>query len=234
MGWEEIGRAAGPDGEELVLYRSGHDFALRVDGWELMSSRAHGSEESLARLACDEIRGSPGPRILVGGLGLGYTLRAALDALPSEASVTVAEVVPAVVAWNRADVGAVTGWPLRDPRVEVVVEDVGEVLRDCRNRFDAVLLDVDNGPQCLSRERNRSLYGADGLRAARRALRRGGVLAVWTPSPEEGLAARLEGAGFSVRCQPCPPRPGVERVEHAVYVARIAEAGDGPGADLAP
>ena len=220
MSWEETARASGPDGEEFILYRSGDDFAIRVDGWELMSSRAHGSEDTLARLACQELAGSPLPQVLVGGLGLGYTLRAALDALPPHSFVSVAEIVPAVVAWNRGTVGSLNRWPLHDPRVQVIAADVADVLAGSQDRFDAVLLDVDNGPRHLSRAPNRALYTTDGLRSARGALRPGGVLAIWAPSADEALSGALAEAGFSAQVHPCAPSPGFVRIEHTVFIAR--------------
>jgi spermidine synthase len=181
--WRELGRARAPDGGELILRERDGEFVIRVDGHELMSSRAHGSEEAMAHLACDHLAAAEAPRVLVGGLGLGYTLRATLDVLPASARVVVAELVPAVVEWNRGPLGPLAGRPLDDTRVEVHTGDVMALLRKTTVRFDAVLLDVDNGPAALTRKANQLIYGPTGLETIKRALRRGGALAVWSASP---------------------------------------------------
>jgi spermidine synthase len=219
--WEILGRERAPGGGELVLARRGTEYSIRVDGRELMSSRLHTSEEELARLACSYIRGEERPRVLVGGLGLGYTLRAALDALPAEASATVAEIVPAVIAWNQGPLAPLAGHPLADPRVDVDPRDVAIVLAAGEARFDAILLDVDNGPESLTRAANADLYGARGLARARRALRPGGVLAVWSAARHSGFADRLVHAGFVVERREVPPRPGAGGRKHTIFLGRV-------------
>jgi spermidine synthase len=183
---------------ELRCWRHDRDFSFRLGGVELMSSRAHGSEEQLAELALGRLGERAAAAVLVGGLGLGFTLARALALLGPAGRVVVAELVPAVVQWNRELLGHLAGHPLRDPRAEVVVDDVGAVLRAARARFDAVLLDVDNGPAGLTRAANDGLYGERGLAAVAAALRPGGVLAVWSAGRDRLFAPRLRRAGFRV------------------------------------
>jgi spermidine synthase len=190
--WEIVDRARAPDGVELVLAR-----------------RAHGSEDALAILALER---APRTRsVLVGGLGLGFTLRAALDLLPADARVLVAELVPAVVAWNRGPVAELAGRPLDDPRVRVEGADVAEVAARSPGRFDALLLDVDNGPSALAHAANERLYGAAGLAALRGALRSGGVLAVWSAGADARFLARLGAAGFRTESRAVAGAPGARR-----------------------
>lgn len=218
--WEILGRERAPGGGELVLARRGEEYSIRVDGYELMSSRAHGSEEELARLACDRIRGVARPQVLVGGLGLGYTLRAALDALPPTGKVFVAEIVPAVIAWNRGPLAPLCRHPLDDPRVVIEPRDVALVVSAAAARFDGILLDVDNGPTSLTLPANAGLYGASGLAAARRALRPGGVLAVWSAAPHKGFAERLRRAGLTAETHTVAPRPGAGGRRHSIFIGR--------------
>ncbi len=197
--WREIARAAVP-GEEapLVLAQRDREFVIRVGARALMSSAAHGSEEALAERALAALAATAGARVLVGGLGMGYTLAAALRRLPPAASVVVCELVPELVGWNRGPLADLAGRPLEDRRVEVREGDVAEAIRGSDAAFDAILLDVDNGPNGLTRASNDRLYSGPGLRAARRALRPGGVLGVWSVAPDRGFARRLGEAGFRV------------------------------------
>jgi spermidine synthase len=178
--------------------RRGAEFSIMAGAIELMNSRLSGSEKALATLACERLRGRAKPQVLIGGLGMGFTLRAALADLPADAGVTVAELVPAVAAWARGPMAHIFEGSLEDPRVAVRETDVGELIRDGRAGFDAILLDVDNGPGGLSREANDSLYAHAGLAAARKALRPGGVLAVWSSGPDSGFTRRLQQAGYAV------------------------------------
>lgn len=181
----------------LRLMQRGAEFSISLDQGVLMSSRARGSEEALARLSLAKIvRGRP--RILIGGLGMGFTLRAALDLLGANAEIIVAELVPSVVRWCRGVLAELSGGSVADARVTIREDDVGRVIRSERLRYDAILLDVDNGPDGLTREANDGLYSLDGLRAAWSALRPGGVLAVWSAAPDAVFPQRLRKIGFGV------------------------------------
>jgi spermidine synthase len=219
--WETLGKGRAPDGGELVLYRRGGEYVIRVNGRELMSSRAHGSEEEMARLCCARLAAVDAPRVLIGGLGMGYTLRATLDLLPPGAQVVVAELVPEVVAWNRAHLGVLTGKPLEDPRVSVQEGDVGATLRKTTVRFDAILLDVDNGPVALTRKANQMLYGESGLAVAKRALRQGGALSVWSAAPDEPFVKRLRKGGFRVETHEVPARGAAGGPPHTIFVGWV-------------
>ena len=170
MAWQVIERTRGPDGTEFVLYRFDDQYMIRAGGYELMSTRAHGSEEALARLACEALSGVTAPRVAIGGLGLGYTLKAALRLLPPGAELIVAELVPAIVRWSRQQTGRCSGWPLADPRVTVWEGDVGALLGARGGGFHAVILDVDNGPEALSWAHNVKLYDDTGIASIRSAL----------------------------------------------------------------
>jgi spermidine synthase len=183
---------------ELRLFRRGDDFSISIGATELMTSRAAGSEEALARIACERIAGRHRLAVLIGGLGMGFTLRAALAALPADAEVTVAELVPAVVAWARGPLAALFVGSLDDPRVTVVEDDVAETIARGQGAWDAILLDVDNGPGGLSIDTNDRLYAAAGLRAARFALKPGGILAYWSSHPDAAFTRRLDAERFSV------------------------------------
>ncbi len=191
-------QATTPDGTPLTLHEHDGVFTIRVGGVELMSSRQHHSEERLAELACEGLRDRAGARVLVGGLGMGFTLRAALAQLHPRATVVVVELMPAVVAWNRTPAYGLGADALADDRVELVEGDVADALRGGRERFDAVILDVDNGANGLSVGSNDRLYGARGLAAAKAALKPGGCLAVWSSVADPAFAERLRKAGFAV------------------------------------
>ncbi|MDY7092711.1 MAG: hypothetical protein SX243_07035 [Acidobacteriota bacterium] len=202
-----------PDERELVLYQRGDIFQIYVDGYDLMSSRAHGSEEELARLALGALGKGSGQRelrLLVGGLGMGFTLRAVLDELGSwpQARVEVAEVFRVVVDWNRAHLGHLAGHPLEDERVAVTVGDVGGCFEAPSPLYDVVLLDVDNGPEALTLDSNTALYSDRGLARIHRALSPGGVLAVWSSFRDDPFTHRFRRAGFEVRAVTVRARPG--------------------------
>jgi spermidine synthase len=207
---EVLARERTPEGDELVLSRRDGAYSLSVGGEELMTSRVHGSEEALARLACAAIAEKKTPRVLVGGLGFGYTLRAALDHLPRGAAVTVCEVFASLLAWNRGLLADLAGRPLEDRRVTAVQADVQSLL-DGRQRFDAILLDVDNGPQAFTLRSNDSLYTPEGLDRLSRSLTARGVLAVWSSSPSPEFQRRLRKAGFEAKAESVPTRRGGKR-----------------------
>lgn len=196
--WVQLDRASVPDGGELRLMRRGAEFSIMAGSIELMNSRLSGSEEALATLTYARLAGRSRLRVLIGGLGMGFTLRATLAALGPDAGVTVAELVPEVVAWARGPLAAIHGDSLSDPRVTVFEGDVGERIAAARSTYDAILLDVDNGPEGLIRRSNDDLYDAYGLRQAQDALTPGGVLAVWSSAPHPPFAQRLGAVGFKV------------------------------------
>ncbi|MCK5376853.1 MAG: hypothetical protein KAJ97_07215 [Acidobacteria bacterium] len=214
-----LSRMATPDGKELVLYERDGVFSIRVDGLELMSSRAHGSEEALARLVLSEI-GHRRPKVLVGGLGMGYTLRAVLNFRPPVSTVTVAELFPSVVSWNRDELAHLAGAPLDDPRVTLVEDDVSDLLANSPHSFDAVLLDVDNGPAAFTLARNERLYGPHGIASVRRSLRPGGVLGVWSADPDPAFARELGRAGFRVKTEKVSARGVAKGPKHTIFVAK--------------
>ena len=214
--WVQLESAPLPDGGSLRLARRGDEFSIRLDGAELMNSRLSGSEEALAALACARLAGRPAPRVLVGGLGMGFTLRAALAALPAQAEVVVAELLPCVVAWARGPMADLFAGCLDDPRVRVEVSDVGKLYGGAL--WDAILLDVDNGPEGLTQAANDALYGAAGLARAYRALKGGGVFGVWSEKPDAAFAARLARAGFSVEEARVRAHRGKSGRRHVVWL----------------
>ncbi|MCV9946502.1 MULTISPECIES: spermidine synthase [unclassified Rhizobium] len=197
--WIQLDSATIPgENGELRLKQRGSEFSIMLGANELMNSRLSGSEEALATLSWDRIKSHPKPRVLIGGLGMGFTLRAALAVLPEDAGVTVAELVPAVIAWARGPMAEVFKGCLDDPRVGIHQGDVGEAIRAGKAAYDAIMLDVDNGPDGLTRKSNDRLYDFAGLRAASDALRPGGVLAVWSSGPDPDFTRRLKDSGFTV------------------------------------
>ncbi|WP_112943528.1 MULTISPECIES: spermidine synthase [unclassified Rhizobium] len=197
--WIQIDSAQIPgEAGELRLKQRGSEFSIMLGSNELMNSRLSGSEEALATLSYDKLKGRPRPSILIGGLGMGFTLRAALAVVPNDATVVVAELVPAVVSWGRGPMAEVFKGCLDDPRVGIYQGDVSELIRSSRAKFDAILLDVDNGPDGLTRRSNDGLYDLAGLKAAREALRLGGVLAVWSSGPDASFTRRVRDSGFAV------------------------------------
>jgi spermidine synthase len=208
------------NGGELRLYQRDDEFSIKLSGrGELMSSRVHGSEDVLAEQTCARLVEGGEPRLLIGGLGMGFTLAAALRRLGEQGRVEVAELVPAVVAWNRGLLGEVAGHPLRDPRVTVHVGDVARVLRAGQPVYDAILLDVDNGPEGLTRKENDWLYSMDGLNASSASLRPGGVLAVWSAGPDQDFLQRLRKTGFEVDEVHVRTR-GSKGARHIIWFAR--------------
>ncbi|GHE19776.1 hypothetical protein [Halomonas urumqiensis] len=220
--FEQIGTAEIPgQGSELRLLQRNDEFSIRIAGksGELMNTRLHGSEDALAELACRRVAERPAARVLVGGLGMGFTLAAALGCLGSDAEVVVAELVPGVVGWNRGPLGAAAGYPLNDPRTRVNLGDVGELIRREPAGFDAIMLDVDNGPEGLTRRENDQLYSPKGLAAAQRALRADGVLAVWSAGQDPAFSERLRRTGLTVEeVMVRAHRPG-KGARHCIWLA---------------
>ena len=216
--WELLGQARAPDGAELALTLRSGEYVILANGKSLMSSRMHGSEEALATFAFARIRGREEPRVLIGGLGMGFTLRATLDLLPPDGEVVVAELLPAVVEWNRGPLGPLAGHPLKDRRVRVEQGDVAATLRSSDCAFDAILLDVDNGPAAFATSGNAALYNDAGLAAARTALREGGVLAVWSAREDRKFEQRLRYAGFRVEVERVRGRLKKGGPKHTIFI----------------
>jgi spermidine synthase len=216
---ELIGTARIPGGEELRLFRRGGDFMIVLDRNELMSSRMRGSEEALATMTCARLREVESPRLLIGGYGMGFTLRAALAALGRDAEVTVVELVPEILAWARGAMAEVTAGCLDDPRVRLVEGDVAALIGGREGAWDAILLDVDNGPDGLVRAANDRLYSREGLAAAKAALRRGGILAIWSAAPDANFARRLARAGFGVEEVAVRARGNGKGPRHVIWFA---------------
>jgi spermidine synthase len=216
--WRELGRAKVGDGE-LVLSRRGDEFAIRLRGAELMNSRSHASEEALARLGCDGLGKVSGARVLIGGLGMGFTARAALDALAPDAQVTICELVPEVVKWNNEHLADLAGRPLDDPRVKLRMGNIVDVIAEHQDHWHAILLDVDNGPDAFTSSANAALYGLKGLIAGRRALVRGGAFGVWSVENDSKFTDRMRGAAFEVERHRVPARPG-SQVKHVIWIGR--------------
>ncbi len=219
--WRLLGVAKAPgDGEEIRLYQRGEEFSIRVGKYELMNSRVHGSEDALGGLACARIADRPQPRVLIGGLGMGFTLRAALNGLSAQGRLIVAELVPEVVVWNRGPLGDLAGHPLRDNRVTVLEIDVARTLSAEQLAYDAILLDVDNGPRGLTRAGNDWLYSQSGLSAALAALWPGGVLAVWSAGPDQAFSRRLRKTGFRVEEVLVRARNACAGARHTLWIAQ--------------
>ncbi len=203
--WETLATAITPDGSRFELQRHDNKYVIFTDGYDLMTSYSHDSEDAMMSLAC------PSPPtdacVLIGGLGMGFTLAATLDLMPPRGTVVVSELVPEVVEWNRGPLGPLAGHPLDDPRTDLVVSDVADVIRDSRSRFDAILLDVDNSVDSVSLARNSWLYTAEGLGAAHRALRPRGALAIWSVGTERTFKRRLRRADFTPSTHPVRGTP---------------------------
>jgi spermidine synthase len=216
---ELLGESLTPDGTDLKLTRRGREYIILAGGKSLMSSRMHGSEEALATLACRKARTMEQASVLIGGLGMGFTLRATLDLLPPDALVVVAELVPTVVEWNQGLLGPLAGHPLRDARVELDMNDVAVTLNRVPDRFDAILLDVDNGPSAFATSSNDRLYDDEGLTTAHTALKSGGVLAVWSAREDRKFEQRLRYRGFSVEIEPVRGRGKKGGPRHRIFLA---------------
>lgn len=218
IAWETLDSAGVPGGGLLRLKRRGQEYSIMLGANELMNSRLSGSEEALATLTLARLGDTARPCVLIGGLGMGFTLRAALSMVGPSASVSVAELVPAIVDWARGPMASLFAGCLDDPRVQLVVGDVGAMMADGACQFDAILLDVDNGPEGLSRQANDALYDHRGLSAAWNALRPKGILAVWSSGPDTGFTRRLEQAGFKVEVVSTRAR-GKRGARHVIWLA---------------
>ncbi len=216
---ELIDTAEVPGGDPLRLFRRGDDYIIAVGSNELMNSRMSGSEEALAVMTCDRLAGRKAAHLLIGGYGMGFTLRAALAALGPDGKVTVAELVPGIIDWARGPMADLAAGCLDDPRVELVMGDVAAAIADGRGRYDAILLDVDNGPDALTREANDRIYSPAGLAVAKAALTRGGILAIWSAAPDARFARRLAAAGFRVDEVGVRARSNGKGARHTIWFA---------------
>ncbi len=216
--WNTLATASVPNGGELTLARRDDEYVLRADGQVLMSSRQHGSEDAMPGALPGTVRTRSDARVLVGGLGFGFTLRATLDLLSASATVIVAELVPDVVEWNRSIVGGLAGAPLKDPRVHVAIDNVSKILQR-ETRLDGILLDVDNGPAALVSDSNRRLYTPAGVRTMRHALREGGAFVVWSAGESASFARLVRDEGFDLRVAAERARGKQGGTTHVLYVA---------------
>ena len=219
---ELLGTAQVPGGTELKLFRHDRDFMIVMGHNELMSSRMSGSEIALATETIKRLKGRPAPTLLIGGYGMGFTLRAALEVLGPKAEVIVAELVPEIIQWARGPMAEIAAGCLDDPRVRLIMGDVGSEIDGAQGDYDAILLDVDNGPDGVVRDGNGALYSSSGLRAARRALKAGGVLAVWSAGPDPALTRRLEKNGFAVDEIRVAARTNGKGPKHTIWFATPA------------
>jgi spermidine synthase len=224
--WQLLGQTRAPDGADVSLTLRSGEYVILANGKSLMSSRMHGSEEALAAAALARIRGRAAPRILIGGLGMGFTLRAALDLLPPDGAIVIAELLPAVVEWNRGPLGHLADHPLDDRRVRVEPGDVAVAMRQAPAEYDAILLDVDNGPSAFATAGNAGLYGDAGIAAARGALRNGGVLAVWSAREDRRFEQRLKYAGLRVEVERVRARLKKGGPRHTIFLGTKAASAE--------
>jgi len=218
--WIHLAKAPTPQGDTLRLLRRGDEFSIRLEGGnELMNSRLGGSEEALATFAFDRLTDRPAPQVLIGGLGMGFTLRAAQSVAPPDACLIVAEIVPDLIDWASLHMATVFGDCLADPRVEIKTGDVGPMISEATGTFDAILLDVDNGPDGLTRAGNDALYGKAGLQSARRALTPGGILAIWSAAPDQTFSKRLSQCGFDVSVHTVRASRSKRGGRHTIWIA---------------
>jgi len=218
--WEEIDRATVPGQKGMVtLLKRGTEFSIRTPETELMNSRVHGSEDALAELTCSRLKKQTGVNMLIGGLGMGYTLAAALGQTDPDASITVSELIPAVVQWNRDGLGHLAHNPLNDSRVSVQTRDVADIIREKKSAWDAILLDVDNGPAGLTSKANDRLYSESGLKAAFHALCSNGIMAVWSSAIDEAFTRRLKKCGFKTEVKTVRARKSGKGSRHTIWLA---------------
>ena len=222
--WTCVETVKMPDGKTISLNEHDGNYFIRVDGADLMSTRRHASEEKIAELACAHVAAIRGARVLIGGLGFGFTLKAALSVLAADATVVMVEILAAVVAWNRNPAFHLAACALADPRVIVLRKDVGEVIRESRGSFDSIILDVDNGPAALSAESNHRLYDSEGLHLARAALRPGGCVAIWSAAPDPAFEKLMARVGFEVDVQRCRAHAN-SGGWHTLFIGRVRRPG---------
>ena len=216
--WITVGEALSPDGTRLELVEHDGEYIIRADDLPLMSTRMHFSEIELARLVCNKLR--PGAKVMIGGLGLGYTLRAALDLIPKDGKAVQVELVPEVIEWNKGPLAQFAEHPLDDKRTELVQNDVSKVIKNARNEYDSIMLDVDNGPSPLVSERNAWLYTDHGLGAIRSALKNGGRVAIWSADDEPRFISRMKRNGFRAQKHEIQAHKGKGGIRHLIFTGR--------------
>ena len=216
--WITVGEALSPDGTRLELVEHDGEYIIRADDLPLMSTRMHFSEVELARLVCNKLK--PGAKVMIGGLGLGYTLRSTLDLIPKDATAVQVELVPEVIEWNRGPLGPFADHPLDDKRTELVQDDVSEVIKKARNEYDSIMLDVDNGPTPVVQERNSWLYTDHGLGSIRRALKNGGRVAIWSADDEPRFVSRMKRNGFRAEKHHIQAHKGKGGIRHVIFTGR--------------
>ena len=215
----ELATTETPDGGKMVLYQHDQDFAITINGRQLMTSRQHESELALARLGCAHLSERDAPRVLIGGLGMGYTLRQTLDMLGEDAKVTMSELLPDVVAWNREYFRELNGQPLEDKRTDIEIGDIFALLSSSAESFDAILLDIDNGPSAITDTGNSQLYTREGIEICRRALRKKGCLAIWSVEPNKEFEELLMSCSFHVRRYKVPAYSGTQKNSNFIWIA---------------
>jgi len=213
-----VGDALSPDGTRLELVEHDGDYVIRADDLPLMSTRLHFSEVELARLVCTKLK--PGAKVMIGGLGLGYTLRSALDLIPKDGTVVQVELVPEVIEWNKGPLAPFANHPLDDKRTELVQGDVAKIIRGARNEYDAIMLDIDNGPSPLVNERNGWLYTYHGLLAIRSALKNGGKVAIWSADDDPRFVALMKRNGFRAEKHHIQVHKGKGGIRHVIFTGR--------------
>jgi len=216
--WITAGEAVSPDGTRLELVEHDGEYIIKADYLPLMSTRMHHSEVELARVVCKKLK--PGAKVMIGGLGLGYTLRSTLDLLPKDGKVVQVELVPEVIEWNRGPLGPFADHPLKDPRTELAQDDVSKVIRNAHNEYDSIMLDIDNGPSPLVDERNAWLYTDSGLQAIRKALKNGGHVAIWSADDEPSFPARMRHNGFRAERHRIQAHKGKGGIRHVIFTGR--------------
>ncbi len=208
-----------PDHGEMILYQHDHDFTIIVNGHNLMHSRRHESELELARLGCAHVTGQPDISVLIGGLGMGYTLRQTLKLLDSRSKIIMSELMPCIVEWNHKFLGKLNHQPLHDPRVDLKVTNVIDIITHSKNKFDTILLDIDNGPEALSSTQNSRLYSYQGILACKTALRKKGCLAVWSAKPDKEFENLVMDCGFHIHRYRVPAHRGKNASSHFIWIA---------------
>jgi len=216
--WNTVGKAVSPDGTRLELVEHDGDYVIKADDLPLMSTRMHFSEMELARLVCTKLKSKA--KVMIGGLGLGYTLRSALDLIPKDGVVVQVELVPEVIEWNKGPLGPFNNHPLKDTRTEIVQDDISKVIRQSQNNYDSIMLDVDNGPSPSVNERNGWLYTDNGLRSIRNALKNGGKVAIWSANDEPRFISRMKRNGFLGEKHRIQAHQGKGGIRHVIFTGR--------------